>query len=196
MTGNETLQGYTPPKRKAPAVIMSGLCLAIAAACLILSGLGIGWRALLQLAAMAAAVAAIEITTRFILTEYTYTVVFGPDGADFTVSKTNGKKIKTVANIAMTTVKALTAHEGISALEKSHGHISRSFIYTANVFPIKKGQLKSSPETETKKYALVFEFNGDTDAIVIECSKDFADYINDILKTPADIGNDAGSEAR
>ena len=40
------------------------------------------------------------------------------------------------------------------------------------------------------------EFNGDTDAIVIECSKDFADYINDILKTPADIGNDAGSEAR
>ena len=186
MTGNDTLTGYTPPKRRAPAVTVSGICLAAAAVCLILSALGIGWRGPLQLIAAAAAVTAIEMTTRFILTEYTYTIIYGNEGIDFAVSRPNGKNIKTVANIAMTTVKALAPNDKISALESRFGRIKQSFNYSANMFPIRKGQLKNDPDAETKKYALVFDFNGATDLMIIECTEEFANQIRGILKKPED----------
>jgi len=184
LTQDNEMNQYTPPHNPKKAIILSLLCFISASGLLIVGALDVGCRLLMQLAALTAAVAGIQITSRFILSVYTYIVETSEDGGfDFMVIKNANKSRKTVCNLNMSTGIAIVPHSRMKETEKQFGRIRRSFYYTSNMTPIKPGDSNRNPGAETSFYDYVFEFNNEIHVIVIECSESFMNYIK------ARIGN-------
>ena len=65
---------YTPPKYNTPTVVICAMLFVCAGVALCFSALGIGYRLVMQLVAVAAMVAGIQLTSRYVLCSYTYQI--------------------------------------------------------------------------------------------------------------------------
>ncbi|NLZ37890.1 MAG: hypothetical protein GX897_10545 [Clostridiales bacterium] len=182
---------YTPPHNPKKAILISLLCFITAAGFLFAGALDFGYRLLMQLIALTAAVVGIQITSRFILSVYTYKVELSNHGGfDFIVIKNANKSHKIVCNLDMSTGLAIIPHAKPKDNEKRFGHIKRFFYYTSNMSPIKPGDFKNMPDIKTSFYDYIFEFNDEIQVIVIECSEEFMKYIEAHIGSPTQSNKD------
>ncbi|MBR7099094.1 MAG: hypothetical protein IKC59_06735 [Clostridia bacterium] len=92
---------YSPSPKKATEKLLMGLCLLIGA---VLYGFGqiLPYPAIYQLLATACFAAVVIVTVRFLLRDYTYSVIEGEDGAvDLTVTEIMGRKRAVVCRVAI-----------------------------------------------------------------------------------------------
>lgn len=195
---------YTPPRRTSVATVISGLCFAIAAAAFLASRLGAPYGGILQLICVAGLVAGIQITSRFILTEYTYRITGAPGddtlssealaamSADelaalpaLTVVKRQGKSYRTLCNISLRTAITLTERAPLAEMERKYGTISKIFNFSANMFT-----KNTNAAADVKVFAYLCDFNGANAAIYLECDSAFAEIFRQTIKPFTEQGEE------
>lgn len=154
---------YTPLKKNKPSIVISLILFICAGVCLIFDGLGIGYSLILQLITVITAVAAIFITARYTLSNFTYKLTRFDDierSPSFAVIKSQGTKNKQVCNLSLLTAIAVVPKAPLKEIEYKYGKITRRFNYCVNMFP-------------EKSYYYIFEFNGSISTIEFESNSDF-----------------------
>ena len=153
---------YTPPHNKRQATVISAILFA-AAALTFMFGNFLPMRLIWQVVAIGTLTAGILITSRFVLTEYRYKLndlAHLHESNQLIVESVQGKNVKTVCSLTLETRVGFAKYESLKQIEEKYGHISRSFSYSPNLF-------------SESKYAYIFEFNDETNMILLDCDDEF-----------------------
>lgn len=158
---------YTPGQTGRTQWLIAGL---LYVAAIGLYGLGATFknvRLFLHVGTMAAAVAALQITIRWCLSTHYYTLT-APDeespSGSLVISRLQGERRRIMASLSLETAIAMEPaadRAAIRALEGKHGTLRRLYDYRSNMM-CKTG------------YLYIFEFNGETNGVRIECDDAFA----------------------
>ncbi len=124
---------YKPEKNKKTPIAICVACLVCGFTLFMLGGLGIGWRLGQQIAALLLLVAAIEITTKYILTEYVYEIAVSTSGtADLVVTKIGGNRSMEVCNIGADSVVCVERRGKLREFEQKYGRMDVRYNYFSN----------------------------------------------------------------
>lgn len=149
---------YIPPKIIKNAAIAAGVCSTIAALLLLMSiliGAGI-YKVLSQVACVVFATIAIQITTRYILSNY----IFILDDINFIIVRTFSKKSKQICNIKLNTAIEISKKTSFKEAEKKFGKLALSRIYCQNLW-------------NSDEYTYIFEFDEKISAIKFDADDNF-----------------------
>ena len=151
---------YKPEiKRKLPVTVCA-LSFALGAVLIILSILEIGWSLGEQVAALVMFVIGIEITTRYLMTEYTYKLGGDGDSPELAVIKRGGTREMAVCNIGFDTVVCVERRGKLRDFERKYGRMDARYNYCANMRP--------------RDAAVIhFEFNGKKVLLTLEADDTF-----------------------
>ena len=153
---------YTPPQNKKYAVGLCALMYAIAAMSLIMGQFRTP-RLLWQLMGIAALTAGIQFTTRYVLTAYRYILsdlALLHEANELKVEQVRGNNRRLVCSLSLETRIALVKYTSMSAIEAEYGRISRTFNFSPNI-------------ASDDRYAYIFEFNGATNMLLLDCDEEF-----------------------
>lgn len=155
---------YVCLRRRGTAKVLCVLLFILALLGGIFSSLAIGWRGIWQILMLASLVAIIQISQRYLLSGYEYIL----DPAEeilkrnrMTVIRTQGKKRFSVLTLNLKNMTAVIPYTKHQKLKEEYGQFSSRMNFCADMFP---------PES----YLLIFEINGETSAVRIQCGEDFA----------------------
>lgn len=155
---------YCAQRKKNTAIIFCVLFFILAAACGVLSALGIGWRSVWQILLAACLVTVIQITQRYLLSGYEYIL----DPLDeinvynrITVIRVQGERRTSVFTVPLTNLTAVERYCGMKKLKAKYGRISAKMNFCPDMRP-------------KESYAMMFEVNGVLTAVRIQCGADFA----------------------
>ena len=152
----------TPPHTKKQAVTVSAILFAAAMLCFVF-GRFMPMTLIWQAVAICSLVAGIQITSKYVLTEYRYKLndlAHLHESNQLIVESVQGKNVKTVCSLTLETRVGFTKYESLKQIEEKYGHISRSFSYSPNMF-------------SDSKYAYIFEFNDETNLIILDVDDEF-----------------------
>lgn len=126
---------YKPERNlRMPAVVCIA-CMVCGAALFTLGGLGIGNRIVFQLLALLFFVGAIEITTKYIFTEYVYEISVENGAPDLIVTKIGGKRSMAVCNIGADSVICVQKRGKLRDFEEKYGKMDVRYNYYSNIKP-------------------------------------------------------------
>ena len=172
---------YTPKKEIKNAAVFSGVCFFAAAALLLISVFVRGkaeFRVIYELSAVIFATVGVQVTTRFILSDYVYIL----DKTDFIIYKINGRKSTQICNIPLDTASGVT----IKSPEKSKKSFRKAMAvrknFCQNMFPAKPCEY-------------IFEYGGKTSAVTFDADENFIKEMQiriDYAKTHSDSDSDFG----
>ena len=123
---------YKPEKNKKTPIIICAACIICGLVLFILGGLGFGWRLGQQLAALVLFVIAIEITTKYILTQYVYEISVADGMPDLIVTKIGGNRSMAVCNIGADSVVCIERSGDLKAFEQKYGKMELRYNYYSN----------------------------------------------------------------
>lgn len=119
----------------AKTVALCAVSFAVGAALFILSMLKIGWSLGEQIGALICFVTGIELTTRYIMTEYTYKLGGDDDSSTLSVVKKGGSREMTVCNIDASSIVEIRKDGKMGDFEKKYGKIDVRYNYCTNMSP-------------------------------------------------------------
>ncbi len=158
---------YRAERKKKTALTLTLLLLAAAVACGVISGLGLGWKSLWQIAMMIALVAVIQITQRYLLSDYEYILDAMEDVLTYnrlTVIRTVGQRRTSVFTVPLASLTEVIPYRKAEALKAEFGTPSQRMDFCPDLFP---------PES----YLLLFETNGEMTAVRLQCDIAFAEEL-------------------
>lgn len=126
---------YKPERKLRIPVAICIACIVCGAALFTLGGLGIGNRIVFQLLALLFFVGAIEITTKYIFTEYIYEISTENGVPDLIVTKIGGKRSMAVCNIGADSVICVETRGKLREFEEKHGKMDIRYNYYSNIMP-------------------------------------------------------------
>ncbi len=153
---------YSAKQNIKQAIVLVSLIFAIAAVSLVFSRI-VPASLVLQLVAIAALTIGIQLTTRYILTGYDYflsDLTMLHESNVLRIEQTGGKNRKVVASLDLGTFVAFERRESLRIIQKKYGNIHRIFNYSPDLF-------------SKSEYIYIFEFNGDLNMLILECSDEF-----------------------
>jgi len=145
---------YTPQKMIKNAVILSGICI-FGAALLLLSSPFVGTYRGIILCVVFMTIA-IQITTRFILSSYTFIL----DDINFIIVRTYGGKSQQVCNIKLNTAVGISDKKSSKEIEKEFGKIIIRKNFCQNLWA-------------SEEYTYVFEFDEKKSAVRFDADVNF-----------------------
>ena len=150
---------HIPKKEIKNAAIFSGICIFSAAALITASMFVSNFavvRLVYRLSAVVFATAAIQITSRFILSDYIYIL----DKTNFIIVKVNGAKSAQVCNISLeTSISVFEKNKKFSEIEKQFDKFNKTN-FCQNMIPY-------------KLYVYIFELNQKKSAVIFEPDRNF-----------------------
>ena len=124
---------YKPEKNLKTPIAVCIACVIAGITVFLMGGMGIGWRLGMQLAGLILLVTAVEISTKFIFSSYTYEIsVLAGGGADLVVTKIGGTRSMVVCNIGADSVVCIVKKEKLGEFEKKYGRMDVRYNYYAN----------------------------------------------------------------
>ena len=175
------MYSYTPASKNKKALILTFLLFFCAAICLF-AGQNLPYRGVWQFIGLGCLVLAIQITSRYLLTAFRYSLspLDGLDEAnDFTVERIQGNHTKVVANVSLYTHVALLPRQPMAELDKKVGKIGRLFNFCPTLFP-------------DGAWVYVFEFNGEQHALLFEPDDEFLRQLRLRIEVK-DVGEEEGA---
>lgn len=151
---------YIPPKIIKNAAIAAGICSTVAALLLLMSiliGVGI-YKGLSQILCIVFATVAIQITTRYILSNY----IFILDDINFIIVRTFSKKSKQICNIKLNTAIEISKKISFKESEKKFGKLALYRTYCQNLW-----------NGNDNEYTCIFEFDERIFAIKFDADDNF-----------------------
>lgn len=145
---------YTPKKIIRNAAFLSGVCIFAAASLLIISFFIQSYRTIYQVSYTLLALAAIQLTARYVLSSYTFVL----DDVNFIIIKVSGKRATQICNINLREsieIIEVPKKKPFADVEKKHGKIAVRRNFSQNMMA-------------EKEYACIFGYNGKTSAIVFD----------------------------
>lgn len=124
---------YKPEKNMKTPIVICIVCMVCGLILFLLGGMGIGWRLGQQIAALLLFVAAIEITTKNILTEYTYEISLADAVPDLIVTKRGGNRSMAVCNIGADSVVCIERCGKLRDFEQKYGRMDIRYNYYSNL---------------------------------------------------------------
>lgn len=124
---------YKPEKNTRVPIAICVICMVCGFTLFLLGGMGIGWRLGQQIAALLLFVAAIEITTKYILTEYTYEISIADTVPDLIVTKRGGNRSMAVCNIGADSVVCVERCGKLRDFEQKYGRMDIRYNYYSNL---------------------------------------------------------------
>ncbi len=184
---------YIPQKENNAPTVLSGLCIFAAAVCLLMSGVPYMPRGLLQICMAGFAVAAIQLTQRFILTTFEYELAplytngaaYYGDGVltgvdeqnddaaadrsryDFAVTRVQGTRRRTVCSLSTANLRAVYADNKKNRIEsvQKYGKTAQIFNFRRNLFP-------------QRPITCLFEIDDRLVEIRLECDEAFGEELS------------------
>ena len=124
---------YKPEKNLKTPIAVCIACVIAGITVFLMGGMGIGWRLGMQLAGLILLVTAVEISTKFIFSSYTYEIsVPVSGGADLIVTKLGGTRSMAVCNIGADSVVCIVKKEKLGEFEKKYGRMDVRYNYYSN----------------------------------------------------------------
>ena len=123
---------YKPEKNTKTPIAICVICILCGITLFLLGGLGIGWRLGQQILALLFLVAAIEITTKYILTEYVYEISHSDGAPDLIVTKIGGNRSMAVCNIGADSVVCVERRGKLRDFEQKYGRMDVRYNYFSN----------------------------------------------------------------
>ncbi len=124
---------YKPEKNTKTPVCICIACIVCGFTIFILGELGIGWQLGQQLVALVLFVVAIEITTKYILTEYIYEISLADGAPDLIVTKHGGSRSMAVCNIGADSIVCIERCGKLRDFEQKYGRMEMRYNYYSNL---------------------------------------------------------------
>ena len=124
---------YKPEKNTKKPIAICIVCIVCGITLFLLGGLGIGWRMGQQLAALVLLVIAIEVTTKYILTDYVYEISLADGSPDLIVTKIGGSRSMAVCNIGADSVVCIERRGKLREFEQKYGRMDVRYNYYSNL---------------------------------------------------------------
>ena len=124
---------YKPEKNNALPIALCIACMACGITLFALGNFGIGWRLGQQVAAVVLLVVAIEVTTKYILTDYVYEISTEHGTPDLIVTKIGGNRSMAVCNIGADSVVCIEKRGKLREFEEQHGRMDVRYNYISNL---------------------------------------------------------------
>lgn len=124
---------YKPEKNTRIPIIICVVCIICGFALFLLGGFNIGWRLGQQIAALLLFVIAIEITTKYILTDYVYEISLADSTPDLIVTKIGGSRSMAVCNIGADSVVCVERCGKLREFEQKYGRMEIRYNYYSNL---------------------------------------------------------------
>lgn len=163
---------FKPEKKIRNAAVFTGVSFAVAAGLMIFSTYVTMLRAAYQLGCVIAMAVGIQITTRFIMSDYEYAL----DKDNFIVFKTTGKKKTEVCNVTLKAAYALYKNTPQKTIESKQGKINMRLNFCQNMRP-------------DDACVFVFDFNGKKTSVSFDYNAAFFaefQYRMDLFKRKKD----------
>ena len=163
---------YYPKKNPRNAAIVTLGCFVLTAVLYTL-GQFIGYRMPFQLSALIFFAVGIMMASRYVLTDYKYTIsdIDRPrESMSFGIVRVNGKREVEMAHFDMTSVYAYSRARSLREFEEQFGKVDKVYNYTSNY---RSGE----------QYRLAINFNQKKIMFIIDASKEFEAEIVNRLKT-------------
>ena len=124
---------FKPEKNKKVPIAICIACIVCGITLFMLGNFGIGWRLGQQLAALGLLVTAIEVTTKFILTEYIYEISLADGAPDLVITKIGGNRSMVVCNIGAASVVCIERRGKLREFEEKYGKMVIRYNYYSNL---------------------------------------------------------------
>ena len=158
---------YRSERQKKTALVIAVILLLLSAACGVFSGLGLGWKSIWQILMMGGLVAMIQITQRYLLSDYEYIL----DPLDeilshnrLTVIRTVGQRRTSVYTVPLSSLTEVIPYEGTKRLTEAYGRPAARMDFCPDLRP-------------SQSYLLLFEDNGELTAVRLQCDGTFAEEL-------------------
>jgi hypothetical protein len=158
---------YRSQRQTKAALVLTVLLLAVAAVCGVISGLGFGWKSLWQILMMGALVAVIQITQRYLLSDYEYILDPIEDVLThnrLTVIRIVGERRTSVFTVPLSSLTEVIPYRKGESLKETYGTPAQRMDFCPDLFP-------------SGSYLLLFESNGDLTAVRLQCDAAFAEEL-------------------
>lgn len=123
---------YKPEKNRKTPIAICVACIVCGLTLFVLGGMNIGWNLGQQIAALILLVIAIEITTKYILTEYVYEINLSDGSPDLIVTKIGGTRSMAVCNIGADSIVCVIKRGKLRDFEKKYGRMDARYNYYSN----------------------------------------------------------------
>jgi len=148
---------YIPKKETKNAAFLAGMFIFATAALWVISVFIHRFKIIYELSGVVTAMAAVQVTTRFIISGYIYIL----DKTDFIVVRADGKKSARVCDINLDAAIGISEkNKKFADIKKQFGKIKVRMNFCQNLF-------------SDKSYSYIFEFNGKKTLIKFECDENF-----------------------
>ena len=124
---------YKPEKNSKLPITICIACIAVGIVIFILGNFNIGHRLTQQLIALVLMVIAIEITTKYILTDYVYEINPEHSSPDLIVTKIGGNRKMAVCNIGADSVICVQKRGKTKEFEEKYGRMDVKYSYISNL---------------------------------------------------------------
>lgn len=123
---------YKPEKNKRTPIAICVACIVCGLTLFVMGNFGIGWKLGQQIAALGLLVTAIEITTKYIITEYVYEISFTDGAPDLIITKNGGNRSMVVCNIGANSIVSIEKRGKLREFEEKHGKMTVRYNYYSN----------------------------------------------------------------
>ena len=158
---------YSVERNRRPAKTICIFLFVAAALCALCSSLGIFYRLIWQILLFGCLITVLEITIRYIITDYEYTV----DSIEeiFThnrliITHIQGKKCCSVMKIQLKDLVYVNPHKKYSEIKQEFGKAENRYNFCPDIFP-------------KQTYDLVFNEDGEYTLIRLQCGSGFAEEL-------------------
>lgn len=154
---------YHPKNDNRKAIAVTAVCFVLSIILYTLGQLGLGLRMPLQLCALILLSCGIMLASRYLLSEYKYTIsdISYKNGTmDLSIIRISGKREVEMAHFDIASIYAIGRERSLSEFEKAHGRVNKVFNYISNYGT--KNSLR-----------FAISFNGQKVMFVIEADADF-----------------------
>lgn len=126
---------YKPEKKTKLPIAICIVCIAVGISLFLLGNFNIGHRLTQQIIALVLLVIAIEITTKYILTDYVYEINLEHELPDLIVTKIGGNRKMAVCNIGADSVICVQRRGKTREFEEKYGRMDVRYSYISNMRP-------------------------------------------------------------
>ena len=124
---------YKPTKNNALPIALCVACMVCGITLFVLGNFGIGWRLGQQVAAVVLLAVTIEVTTKYILTDYVYEISTEHGTPDLIITKIGGNRSMAVCNIGADSVVCIERRGKLREFEEKHGRMDVRYNYISNL---------------------------------------------------------------
>ena len=158
---------YRPIRNRKGAKVICVLLFVAAALCAVCSSLEILWKPMWQILMLGCIVAVIEITVRYIMSDYEY--ILDPDDEllqhnRITVIYIQGKKRCSVAEMSLYDLVEIKKHQKFAVYKEKYGSNIKKYNFSSDLFP-------------RLTYDLIFDDNGEHTLIRLQCDENFVEEL-------------------